>query len=67
LRKRFASMSGKLDFLRPIYDIALWQFLIMGRFLSPYSEEKVVMTYRMHEVVANIMCKLLTLKAFEVS
>jgi len=61
-------MPGKLDFLRPLYDIAIWQFLIMGKFVAAGDKGNVTiaMTYRMHEVVANILHKLLTLKAFQV-
>lgn len=52
----------KLDFLRPLYDIAVWQFLVMGK--QDRTKKKPVMTYRMHEVVANLLVKLLDAKAF---
>lgn len=64
--------SNPLSFLRPLYDIAVWQFLLMlGCKQEPNedgeypSNTHVRFTWRMHVVVANFMCKLLQLHAFE--
>ena len=51
--------SNHLPFLRPLYDIALWQFILMTS-----TKEKVKFTYKMHEVVANFVCKLLKTRPF---
>ena len=60
--------SNPLAFLRPLYDIAVWQFLFMS---GPKSErlrtgqpDHVKFTFGMHKVVANFICKLLEFQAF---
>lgn len=52
----------KLDFLRPLYDIAIWQFLVMG--MQERTKKKPVMTYRVHAVVANLLVTVIDAKAF---
>ena len=51
--------SNHLPFLRPLYDIALWQFILMIG-----SKERLKFTLKMHEVVANFLCKLLETRPF---
>ena len=56
--------TGVLAFLRPLYDIAVWQFIVMSEFQKNEQGNFPQMTIRMHEVVANFMCKLMEVKAF---
>ena len=60
--------SNPLSFLRPLYDIAVWQFLLMFGCVSQRERtgqsDHVKFTYGMHEVVANFLCKLLEVQAF---
>ena len=60
--------SNPLSFLRPLYDIAVWQFLLMfgciGKRSRTGKPDHVKFTYSMHEVVANFLCKLLEVQAF---
>ena len=64
----FANMpTGLLGFLRPLYDIAVWQYILMGGFIRAQQERgngKLVVTFAMHEVMAGFMCKLLEADAF---
>lgn len=46
--------SNHLPFWRPLYDIAVWQFILMTG-----NKAKVKFTYNVHKVVANFLCKLL--------
>ena len=60
--------SNPLSFLRPLCDIAVWQFLLMlgcvSERLRTGKPDHVKFTYGMHEVVANFLCKLLEVQAF---
>lgn len=51
--------SNHLPFLRPLYDIAAWQFILMIG-----TQSKLKFTYKMHKVVANFVCKLLETRPF---
>ena len=51
--------SNHLPFLRPLYDIAVWQFILM---IGAQGELK--FTYNMHKVVANFVCKLIETRPF---
>ena len=53
-----------LTFLKPLYDIAVWQYILMCGHDNADSQRKPTMTYHMHEVVANILCKLLEASAY---
>lgn len=60
--------TNPLSFLRPLYDIAVWQFILMrGYHRNPAAEEQphIKFTWKMHEVVANFLCKLLEVRAFQ--
>ena len=60
--------SNPLAFLRPLYDIAVWQFLFMSgqksECLRTGQPDHVKFTFGMHKVVANFICKLLEFQAF---
>ena len=63
--------SGSLCILRPLYDIAVWQFLLMGEFTrtcgqkrGPEEGNKIILSFRVQEIVANSMCRLLEVRAF---
>lgn len=56
--------NNPLAFLRPLYDIAVWQFLLMLGARQRTDGRRVPFTLRMHEVVASFMCKLLEARAF---
>ena len=58
--------SNPLSFLRPLYDIAVWQFILMSGYHATTEEEspRIQFTWKMHEVVANFLCKLLEVRAF---
>lgn len=56
--------TNPLAFLRPLYDLAVWQFLLMIGARQREDGHRVTMTYKMHEVVACFMCKLLQARAF---
>ena len=60
--------SNPLAFLRPLYDIAVWQFLLMSgqksKRLRTGQPDRVKFTFGMHKVVANFICKLLEFQAF---
>ena len=60
--------SNPLAFLRPLYDIAVWQFLLMSgqksKRLRTGQPDHIKFTFGMHKVVANFMCKLLEFQAF---
>lgn len=57
--------AGSLHFLRPLYDIARWQYLLMaGKCTKENRNQKVKMTEREHEIIANFLCKLLSLPAY---
>ena len=60
--------SNPLAFLRPLYDIAVWQFLLMSgqksKRLRTGQPDHVKFTFGMHKVVANFICKLLEFQAF---
>lgn len=56
--------SNPLCFLRPLYDIAVWQFLQMLDARRRRDGHRVKFTYEMHRVVAYFLCKLLTARAF---
>ena len=61
--------TNRLGFLRPLYDIAVWQFILMlGFYCKEQSRRRSVhlkFTWKMHEVVANFVCKLLEARAFD--
>lgn len=67
--------AGKLSFLRPLYDIAVWQFLIMSNLTrnelkkqdksKRLSDGKPVLSLEMQIKIANIMCRLLTTTTFK--
>ena len=54
--------SGKLSFLRPLYDIAVWQFCILGGYTTEemkkdskkLADGKPVLSFDMQLKVANI-------------
>jgi len=62
--------SNPLSFLRPLYDIAVWQFILMsGNHHATAGGESprnkhIKFTRKMHEAVANFLCKLLEVRAF---
>ena len=68
IRVNIMPSSNPLSFLRPLYDIAVWQFLLMFGCIGQRSRtgkpDHVKFTYGMHEVVANFLCKLLEVQAF---
>ena len=51
--------SNHLPFPRPLYDIALRQFI-----LTIGSKERLKFTFKMHKIVANFLCKLLETQPF---
>lgn len=62
--------SNPLSFLRPLYDIAVWQFILMSGYKAISGRESprnthIKFTWKMHEVVANFLCKLLEVRAFD--
>ncbi|KAM7450952.1 hypothetical protein ABFA07_001342 [Porites harrisoni] len=58
--------SNLLSFLRPLYDIAVWQFILMLGFkVERRRMERLKFTWKMHEVVANFVCKLLEARPFD--
>ena len=62
--------SNPLSFLRPLYDIAVWQFILMSGYHATSGGESprnthIKFTWKMHEVVANFLCKLLEVRAFD--
>lgn len=59
--------SNRLSFLRPLYDIAVWQFILMLGFVKKQRRKTADMkfTWKMHEVVANFVCKLLDARPFD--
>ena len=59
LKKIEMPKSNHLPFLRPLYDIAVWQFILMIG-----ARENLKFTYKMHMVVANFVCKLLETRPF---
>ena len=58
-KKNNMPKSNHLPFLRPLYDIAVWQFILM---IGAQGDTK--FTYKMHMVVANFVCKLLETRPF---
>ena len=59
--------SNRLSFLRPLYDIAVWQFILMLGFVKRQRRNTLGLkfTWKMHEVVANFVCKLLDARPFD--
>ncbi|CAH3195781.1 unnamed protein product, partial [Porites evermanni] len=59
--------SNRLSFLRPLYDIAVWQFILMLGFVKKQRRNTsgLKFTWKMHEVVANFVCKLLDARPFD--
>ena len=58
--------SNVLSFLRPLYDIAVWQFILMiGYKVEKQRHERMKFTWKMHMVVAHFMCKLLDARPFD--
>ena len=58
--------SNLLSFLRPLYDIAVWQFILMLGFkVDRRRTARLKFTWKMHQVVANFMCKLLEARPFD--
>lgn len=59
--------SNRLSFLRPLYDIAVWQFILMLGFVKKQRRNTLGLkfTWKMHEVVANFGCKLLDARPFD--
>ena len=59
--------SNRLSFLRPLYDIAVWQFILMLGFVKKPKRNTsgLKFTWKMHEVVANFVCKLLDARPFD--
>ena len=56
--------SNPLSFLRPLYDIAVWQFILM---YGVKRDKNIIFTWGMHQVVVNFICKLVKMPAFEQS
>lgn len=56
--------TNPLSFLRPLYDIAVWQFILMCGYTQK-EDRRLKFTWKMHEVVANFLCKLLEVRAFD--
>ena len=55
-----------LSFLRPLYDIAVWQFILMLGFkVERWRIARLKFTWKMHQVVANFVCKLLEARPFD--
>lgn len=59
--------AGSLHFLRPLYDIARWQYLLMSGKCTADLEKvcKLKVFDREHEIIAYFLCKLLSLPAYE--
>ena len=58
--------SNPLSLLHPLYDIAVWQFILMSGYTGGGdSPTHIKLTWKMHEVVANFLCKLLEVHAFD--
>ena len=58
--------SNLLSFLRPLYDIAVWQFiLILGFKVERRRIGRLKFIWKMHQVVANFVCKLLEARPFD--
>lgn len=59
--------TNRLSFLRPLYDIAVWQFILMLGFVKKQrrNTSDLKFTWKMHEVVANFVCKLLDARLFD--
>ena len=58
--------SNLLSFLRPLYDIAVWQFILMLGFkVERRRIARLKFTWKMHQVVANFVCKLLEARPFD--
>ena len=58
-------LTNPLSFLRPLYDIALWQYILMSGIKREECDGRLKFSWKMHEVVANFLCKLLEVRAFE--
>ena len=58
-------LTNPLSFLRPLYDIALWQYILMSGIKREGCDGCLKFSWKMHEVVANFLCKLLEVRAFE--
>ena len=59
--------SNRLSFLRPLYDTAVWQFILMLGFVKKQRRKTADLkfTWKMDEVVANFVCKLLDARPFD--
>ena len=59
--------SNCLSFLRPLYDVAVWQFILMLGFVKKQrrNTSDLKFTWKMHRVVANFVCKLLDARPFD--
>ena len=59
--------AGSLHFLRPLYDIARWQYLLMSGKCTTGQRiiKKVKMVQREHEIIAQFLCKLLSLPCYD--
>ena len=58
--------SNHLSFLRPLYDIAVWQFILMLGFVKKQRRNTSALkfTWKMQKVFANVVCKLLDARPF---
>ena len=56
--------TNPLSFLHPLYDIAVWQFILICGYTQK-EEKRFKFTWKMHEVVANFLCQLLEVRAFD--
>ena len=59
-----------LSLLHPLYDIAVWQFILMSSYKAISGRESpcnthTKSTWKMHKVVANFLCKPLEVLAFD--
>ena len=62
--------SNPLSLLPPLYDIAVWQFILMSSYKAISGRESprnmhIKFTWKMHKVVANFLCKPLKVHAFD--
>ena len=62
--------SNPLSLLPPLYDIAVWQFILMSSYKAISGRESpcnthIKFTWKMHKVVANFSCKPLEVRAFD--
>ena len=49
-------LTNPLSFLRLLYDIALWQYILMSGIKREECDGRLKLSWKMHEVVANFLC-----------